>query len=153
MNKAWENMKESIKTSAEESPGLRELKQHKPGFDEECLGVLDQRKQAKMQWIHDPSQSTVDNLNNVRRDASRHFRNTKKAYLKAKIEELETNSKIKNIKDSYRGISDCKKSYWPGGSIVKDDKGDLVADCHSIVARWRNHFSRLFNVHEVNEVR
>ena len=35
----------------------------------------------------------------------RHFRNKKKAYLKAKIEDLETNSKIKNIRDLYRGIS------------------------------------------------
>ena len=39
-----------------------------------------------MQWIHDPSRSNVYNLNNVRHDASRHFRNKKKAYLKAKIE-------------------------------------------------------------------
>jgi hypothetical protein len=45
-----------------------------------------------MQWIQDSSQSNVHNLNNVRRDASRHFRNKNKAYLKAKIEELETNS-------------------------------------------------------------
>jgi hypothetical protein len=44
---------------------------------------------------HDPRRSNVDNLKNVRRDASRHFRNKKKAYLKAKIEELETNSKKK----------------------------------------------------------
>ena len=44
-----------------------------------------------MQWIQDPSRSNVDNLNNVRHNASRHFRNKKKAYLKAKIEELETN--------------------------------------------------------------
>jgi hypothetical protein len=43
-------------------------------------------------------------LNNVRRDASRHFRNKKTAYLKAKIEELETNSKINNVRDLYRGI-------------------------------------------------
>jgi hypothetical protein len=27
------------------------MKQHKPWFDEECLGILDQRKQAKIQWI------------------------------------------------------------------------------------------------------
>jgi len=66
-----------------------------------------------MQWIHDPSQSNVDNLNNVRHDASRHFRNIKKAYLKAKIEELETNSKIKNIRDLYRGIHDFKRGYQP----------------------------------------
>jgi hypothetical protein len=34
-------------------------------------------------------------MNDVRRDASTHFRNKKKAYLKAKIEEPETHSKIK----------------------------------------------------------
>jgi hypothetical protein len=56
---------------------------------------FDQRKQANMQWVHDASQSNVDNLNNVRRDASRHSPNKKNAYLKDKIEKLETNSKIK----------------------------------------------------------
>jgi len=48
-----------------------------------------------MQWVQDPSQSTVDNLNNARRKASRYFRGKKQAYLKDKIEELENNSKIK----------------------------------------------------------
>jgi hypothetical protein len=94
-NRAWENIKENIKTSAKESLGLHEWKQHKPWFDEECLGFLDQRKQAKMQWMQDPRQSNVENLNKARRDASRHLRNKKKAYLKAKIEKLETNSEIK----------------------------------------------------------
>jgi hypothetical protein len=50
------------------------FKQHKPWFDEECLGILDQRKQGKIQWTQDPSQSNVDNLNNVKRDANRHLR-------------------------------------------------------------------------------
>jgi ribulose bisphosphate carboxylase small subunit len=87
INRAWESIKENIKTSAKESLGLHEMKQCKPWFDEECLrvGMLDQRKQAKMQWIQDPNQNNVDNMNNVRHDASRHFRNKKKAYLKAKI--------------------------------------------------------------------
>jgi hypothetical protein len=63
---------------------MHEMEQHKPWFDEGCLGILDLRKQAKMQWIQDLSQSNVDNLNNVRCDANRHFMNKKKAYLKAK---------------------------------------------------------------------
>jgi len=41
------------------------------------------------------------------------FRNKKKEYLKAEIDELETNSKFKNIRDLYRGISDSKKGYHP----------------------------------------
>ena len=68
------------------------MKQHKLWFDEEYLGFLDQRKQAKMQWVQDPSQSNVDNLNTVKHDASRHFRNKKKGYLQANIEELQTYS-------------------------------------------------------------
>jgi hypothetical protein len=40
MNRAWENIKENIKTSAKGSFGLYELKQHKPWFDEECLLFL-----------------------------------------------------------------------------------------------------------------
>jgi hypothetical protein len=38
INKAWENIKGNIKTSAKESLGLRELKQHRPWFDKEYLG-------------------------------------------------------------------------------------------------------------------
>ena len=112
----------------EESLGVHELKQKNPWFDEEYLGFLDQRKQAKMKWIQDPSQSNVDILNNVRREVSRHFRDKKKANMRPKIEELETNSKIQNIRDLYRGINDFKKRYQPRCNIVKDDKGDLVAD-------------------------
>jgi hypothetical protein len=47
------------------------LKQHKPWFDEECLRFLDQRKQAKMQWLQVPKQISFDNLENVRHEASR----------------------------------------------------------------------------------
>jgi len=113
---------------------------------------LDQRKQVKMQWIQDPSQSNVDILNSVRREVSRHFRDEKKAYLRAKIEALETNSKIQNIRDLYRSINYFKKGYQPRFNIVKDEKVDFVAGSHSIVARWRKYFSQLLNVHWVKDV-
>jgi len=64
-----------------------------------------------------------------------------KEYLKAKIEELETNSKIRNIRDLYRGIYEFRKGYQPRTNILNDEKGDLFADSHIILARWRNHFS------------
>jgi len=85
-----------------------------------------------MHWVQDPNQSNEDNLNNVRREVSRHFRNKMKEYLKAKNEKLENNSKIKNIRDLYRGIIDFKNGYQPRTDTVKDEKGDLVADSHSI---------------------
>jgi len=48
-----------------------------------------------MHWAQDSSQNNVDNLNNVRREASSHCRKKKKEYLIDKIEELETKRKAK----------------------------------------------------------
>jgi hypothetical protein len=66
---------------------------------------------------------------------------------KVSLDVLETNSMIKNITDLYRGMNDFKKGYQPRTNVVKDEKGDLVTDSHSILVRWRNHFSQLLNVH------
>jgi hypothetical protein len=52
-----------------------------------------------------------DNRSDVQREASRHFR-TRKG--KDKINELESNSKNKNIRDLYMGINEFKKVYQPG---------------------------------------
>jgi hypothetical protein len=58
-----------------------------------------------LQWLQDPSEINGDNLNNVRREASRYFRNKRKEYLKDRIIELARNSKNKNIRDLYSGIN------------------------------------------------
>jgi hypothetical protein len=47
------------------------LKKHKPCFGEGCSKWLDQRKEAKLQWLQDPSEINGDNLNNVRYEANR----------------------------------------------------------------------------------
>jgi hypothetical protein len=60
---------------------------------------------------------------------------------------------LKNVRDLYMDFIDFKKGHQPRTNIVKDEKGDLVADSHSILVRWRNHFSQLLNIHGVNEVR
>ncbi|PNF28089.1 hypothetical protein B7P43_G12263 [Cryptotermes secundus] len=63
------------------------------------------------------------------------------------------NSKNKNIRDLYRGINDFKRGYRPSSNLVKDENGDLLADSHNILNRWRNYFSQLLNVHRVSAVR
>jgi hypothetical protein len=78
INRAWESIKENTKISAKESLGLYEQKQRKLWFNEECSQFLGQRKQATLQWLQDPNQSNLDNLNNARHEASRYFRNKKR---------------------------------------------------------------------------
>jgi hypothetical protein len=74
------------------------------------LRLLDQRTQSKLQWLQDPGEIHGDNLNNVRRGASRHFRDKRREHLKGKINEFATNSKFKSC---YQSRNNLKKPF-PG---------------------------------------
>jgi hypothetical protein len=87
INREWGSITENIKLSAQECLGCWESKHRKPLFDEECSELVDQRKQAKLQWLQDPSEANEDNLSNVSREAGRHFRNNIREYLKESISE------------------------------------------------------------------
>jgi hypothetical protein len=79
---------------SQDSLGYHRLKRNKPWFDDECSKLIDQRKQAKLQRLQNPSQINGDNLKkNLRSETSRIFRSKKREYLKDKINELETNNK------------------------------------------------------------
>jgi hypothetical protein len=106
-----------------------------------------------LQWLQDPSEINGDNLNNVRREASRYFRNNKAEHLKDKISERATNRKNKNIRDLYKGVNEIKRSYQPRSDLVKNENGDLLADSHNILNKWKKYFSQLLNVYNVSDVR
>jgi hypothetical protein len=106
--------------------------------------LVDRMKQAKLQWLQDPSIVDEVNFLNVRREDSRHFRNKKREYLEEKITEIELNNK--NIRDFYKGITAFKKGYQPKTNVVKDERGELLADPQKILTWWKNYFCQLFNV-------
>jgi hypothetical protein len=118
-----DNIRDNIKISAQESLGYCEPKHSKPWFDKECSELVDRRKQAELQWLQDPNEANEDNLSNVMWEASRHFRNKKRECLKEKINELESISKNKNIRDLYRGINEFTKGYEPRTNLAKNERG------------------------------
>jgi hypothetical protein len=103
--------------------------------------------------LQDPSEVHEENLSNVRRETSIHFRNKKRKYLKDKINEIELNSKNKNIRDLYRAITEFKKGYQPKTNVIKDERGDLLADPQKILTRWKNYFCQLLNVQGAGGIR
>jgi hypothetical protein len=114
---------------------------------------VDGRKQARVQWLQNPSEANEDKLSDVRREASRHFWKKEREYLKDKTNEFVSNSKNKDIRDLYRGKNEFKKGYQPRTNLVKDDRGDILAEPHKILNKWKNYFYRLLNVHGVGGVR
>jgi hypothetical protein len=90
-----------------------------------------------LQWLQDPSEINGDNLNNVRLEASRHFRNNKKEYLKEKINDLAAHSKNMNIRDLYRRINEYKRGYQSISNIAKDESSGRLADSYNTLNKWR----------------
>ena len=103
INRAWQNMKDTIEISTKKSISLYELKQHKPWFYEKCWRFLDQRKNVNMQWYKDPNQSSVENLNSVGPEASRHFRKKRNIW-KLKLRNLKLTVRSK-ISETLKGTS------------------------------------------------
>jgi hypothetical protein len=173
INSAWETIGMNIKISANESMLLR---MKKPWFDKGCSKSLDEREQAKQQWLHDPSETNGDNLINARCEASRHFWNKKREYLRDKINELAINSKNKNIRDLYKDFRNKRREYlkdkindvatnsknknirnlyngkkgfkrgYQPRSNLVKDKNGDLADFQNNLNRRKNYFSRLLDV-------
>jgi hypothetical protein len=66
---------------------------------------------------------------------------------------LQRTVRTQNIRDPYIGINDFKKGQQPRSNLVKDENGDLLADSHYILNRWKNYFSQLLNVYSASDVR
>jgi hypothetical protein len=49
------------------------------------------------------------------------------------------NSNNKNIRDLYSGMNELEKCYQPRKNLVKVESGDLFADPHKILNRWKNY--------------
>jgi hypothetical protein len=98
INNVWESIRENIKTSTEDNLGYQKLKHNKPWFDDECSKLIDQRKQAELQWLQNPNQINGDNLKNLRCETIGTLRNKEREYLRDKINELESNNRNKNIR-------------------------------------------------------
>jgi hypothetical protein len=69
------------------------------------LRIIRQKETSQAAVVTGPKQNKWGNLNNIRREVSRHFSNKKREYLKDKINELTMNSKNENIRDLYRRIN------------------------------------------------
>jgi hypothetical protein len=45
----------------------------------------------------------------------------------------------KNVKDLNRGINEFKRGYQPRTNVINDEIGNLLADSHDILNRWKNY--------------
>jgi hypothetical protein len=60
-SRTWDSVRQNIGVSAQKCLGYCESKYRKTWFDEVCSKIADRRKQAKLQWLQDPSEVNENN--------------------------------------------------------------------------------------------
>ena len=88
-----------MKSAARERIGKKKQQKNKPRFDEECLTLHEERKQARQRWLSNRSEANTNHYSNAKRNATRGFRNKNLEYLTQKIQEIEESGKTNNIRD------------------------------------------------------
>jgi hypothetical protein len=68
-------------------------------------------------------------------------------------ETIRENIKIPAEESLYRGINEFEGSDEHIRNLVKDENGDMLADSHNILNKWKNYFSQLLTAHRVSDVR
>jgi hypothetical protein len=48
--------------------------------------------------------------------------------------------KFKNVRDLYRAVNEIKRGNQPRNNSLKDENGDLLADSHNFLNRWKTTF-------------
>jgi hypothetical protein len=80
-----------------------------------------------------------------RHETSKHFKKEQWGrggrYFKDKTNELEVKTKGKNIGDLCSGISEFKRGFQSRTNYIKDEDGDLFADCHIGFNTWKSYLS------------
>jgi hypothetical protein len=87
------------------------VKTAKTKFDEECSKLSAQRKQDKLQWLQNPSHINGNNMNTVRCETIRTFRNKRWNIRKRKLISLKDSST----------------------TLIKDKNGALLTSSHNIL--------------------
>jgi hypothetical protein len=98
-----------------------EFKQHKPWFDEKCSELLDQRKHDTLKLLQNPSQTNEENMNDVRRETNRTFREKGRNIGKKKLMCLKQSVKIKVSDTYYVGIHKFMIDYQTRTNLMKDE--------------------------------
>ena len=77
VNDTWVKIRNSIKAYTEKKVGILETHRNKSQFNQECSGLANKRKQAKLLWLQNQNDQTAEDLTNIRRDTCRTFSNKK----------------------------------------------------------------------------
>jgi hypothetical protein len=151
VDERWEIIEQTVKDAVKATIDYRKKRKDKPRFDEDCRKSVEKRRECKLTWLQVKDEGSHQVFSDAAKATGRSIRQKKAAYLKGKINEIETNSQRNNVRAMYIGINSHRKGFQARLNVVRNEEGNLVADAQGVLKKWKDHFSKILNVHKGHE--
>ncbi|KAL4143409.1 hypothetical protein QTP88_005744 [Uroleucon formosanum] len=117
----WEAIKETLKVVTDTTIG-KQKKVKKPWFNTSCEEALNRRKEARLQWINDPTNREKESTYKERqKEASNIFRFEK------------------------RKLMQLMGGYKKHERFLKNEDGSIITEQDKIIEKWKEYFDQLLN--------
>lgn len=132
-NQIWQQMKETLLQTAEETLGRRKKQKRKPWISDEVLELAEVKRSLKQQRSDDAIQEYRKTRNRIQQLCRR----DKEAYLNKVCSELEDANRTGNSKSTYAVLKSLTRDFKPTLKSVKGRTGEFFTTSEEITKRWK----------------
>jgi len=148
----WKAIKETLKVVTDTKIG-KQKEMKKPWSNTACEEVLNRRKEARLQWINDPSSREKESIyKECQKEVNNIFRFKKRKFTKDLLWEAESNHKANKTRELYQKIKSIRGGYKKHERFLKNEGGSLISEQDKILEKWRMYFDQLLNCENPSEL-
>lgn len=152
INAIWDNITDSLKTGAIQVLGYEKKSKWKAWFDDECEEINKSKREARIEWLRTNEQEHLNDYREKRKAACKLYKQKKNEWIDDKMREIEFSSMNNNVRSFYRQIKQTKKTYTIRNRGMKNENGILENRSEKIKKIWENHFQKLLNTSQNEEI-
>lgn len=145
IERRWDNIKSSLKETAENILGFKERTRRVGWYDEECRVAIEERNEARNKMLQRETRSNTEAFRRARAKASHTCRAKKRQWQSRKVLEIEEHATNKKIREMYARVKEEKSGFQARTSMLRDADQNLVFDTEKILDLWADHFQELLN--------
>ena len=145
VNSLWENIQETVTTTAQEVLGTTQRRQRNSWFDEECQRVTDEKNAARSRMLVASTRLNRERYRVARTEEKRIHRRKKRQHEERVIAEAQESMDRNDMRRFYATVNGARHMTAQVPAMCNDRMGNLLTDRTMVAARWKEHFQRLLN--------
>jgi hypothetical protein len=148
INKMWNDMREKIIATGEETMGTTAIQmKNAEWFAEECREIIAKKNEARRRMLRKETRGSCEKYKELQKVAKKvcKKKEKRKEHLQKQLEEIEQLNRQNERRKFYKAMDKIRKGYHPRQDACRDKDGNVLCDKEVITNRWAEHFEEALN--------